>query len=739
MLFVLAASCIGLITCGLAQTARALPPDLQGPGLVELEVQSAAKRVKTTQPWQTGQRTLRAQLVATAQTSLSTPVIVIGEASWAEISIGSRVVTLAEPIPIEHGTGIVPLLRAKGAPRLVAEPGWLQTGLNRFRDGLDTALRGQDSAGASLVAGLTIGDESGQSVALATTMQATGLSHLTAVSGGNTAIVLILVLGLLRLRRVGVPGQVLVGLAALLGYVLLVGPQPSVLRAGAMGAVAMIGLARGGFSAGLPVLFLAAWLLLLLDPALALSLGFGLSILATAGLLALASRWQRRAASWLWLAWVPRWIILAVVVTVAAQIATAPLLLLTGNQVSLIAVPANLVVAPLVVPITILGLFATLLGVFLPALAALVATPAIWMGSWINVVADWGAGMQWAVVSWRWALAAGLCGVLVLVKAGGVQQTLPPQWTLWVRHSWRSPRVGSWSKRCVSAVADTVTSAARSRPRQSLLVAPLVFALALGVAAVAAPPSRHSEPATWRAVACDVGQGSATLLRAEATVVLVDVGPTAAGALQCLRAAEVESLTAIFLTHLHQDHVGGLSAVLAQIPTQAVYVTAAHLDPAGLTELSNAHQRPQLLQRGQQLHTGDLTADILWPPQAPTMANKNNGSLVIQFTWPDATAAITTGDIEEETQADLAADHPVAATRFATVPHHGSADMSARFPGWLDASVAVVSSGIGNEYGHPSAASLAAFEQESDVLLRTDEVGSVAINWSREQTHWWEL
>ena len=124
--------------------------------------------------------------------------------------------------------------------RVIAPPGPVDAVAHAMRTGLRTALAGSAPEPAALVAGLAVGDESGQSAALSDDMRAAGLSHLTAVSGGNVAILLALVLGIVSVVRVGIVGRVLVGLAALAFFVVLVGPQPSVLRAGAMGAIAVV-------------------------------------------------------------------------------------------------------------------------------------------------------------------------------------------------------------------------------------------------------------------------------------------------------------------------------------------------------------------------------------------------------------------------------------------------------------------------------------------------------------------
>ena len=148
-----------------------------------------------------------------------------------------------------------------------------------------------------------------------------------------------------------------VGALGVVGFVLLARTEPSVVRAAAMGSVGLIGMGHHGRRRGTRALGAAVLLLLLFDPWLALSLGFALSALATAGILWLAPGWRDRLLRWL-----PRWVAEAVAVPLAAQIACTPLVAAISGQVSLVAVVANLLAAPAVGPATVLGLAGGVLG-----------------------------------------------------------------------------------------------------------------------------------------------------------------------------------------------------------------------------------------------------------------------------------------------------------------------------------------------------------------------------------------
>ena len=217
-----------------------------------------------------------------------------------------------------------------------------------------------------LVPALVDGDDAGLDPTLADDFRTTGLTHLLAVSGTNLTLVVGFALTLARWLRVRGRWLLLVGAAGIVGFVLLARPEPSVLRAAAMGTVALVGLGAHGRDRGIRGLGVATVVLLLLDPGLATAMGFALSVCATAGILLLAPGWRTALARWL-----PWWLADAVAVPAAAQLACTPLIAAISGQVSLVAVGANLLAAPAVGPATVLGL----LGWLPPGRAATRRTP----------------------------------------------------------------------------------------------------------------------------------------------------------------------------------------------------------------------------------------------------------------------------------------------------------------------------------------------------------------------------
>lgn len=581
------------------------------------------------------------------------------------------------------------LLRGRSPPAIVTPPQGGPAAAAGVRAGLRAALSGQTPDVASLVSGLSLGDESQQSPDFAATMQAAGLSHLTAVSGGNLVIVLLVVLLPLRVARVPVPVQVAGCAAAVGGYVWLVGPQPSVLRAAVMAGTGLAGVLLGGPARGFPILFGGAFLLLLVTPELALSLGFALSVAATAGLQVIAPSLARRLRHV-----APDWLALALAITLAAQLTSAPILLATGRPVSFVAVPANLAAAPLVGPITVTGLAAALVAIVAPdpatVAAGVAALPAAAL-AWVARTAE-----ELAVTPWLDAAAT--WGVIATLGLGAVRMA---------RRSWPD----AWRVPAAAAVA-VLLLAGRS------------------------PPWRGADlPADWRAVVCDVGQGTAVLLRTAQSAVLVDTGPPGADIGACLRRAGVAHLDAVVLSHYHADHVGALAAVLAAAPAAQLVVGPAVHPAETVAEVTTVAAREEVpitvAAAGQQLRWEGLTAAVLWPRPGDqgSADDVNDSSLVLVARFDGGGAVLLPGDVEPDSQTALVAAQPGPAADVVVIPHHGSRHQDPRFVAWSGARAAVASAGADNSYGHPSAETLAAYQATGAEVGRTDADGTVAYVW----------
>ena len=239
-------------------------------------------------------------------------------------------------------------LAVLGEVHVRSPPGPAARITTRVREAFRDACAGLPRDAAALLLGLAVGDESLVSPELDAAMIRAGLAHLTAVSGSNTSLVVAIAMSAVVGLGLGWRVRVGVCLAVLWGYVLLVRPEPSVLRAAVMGVVALIALSTGGRRRGPPALLASGLVLLVVLPQFALSMGFALSFAATAGLLVVGPPIAEQLGRYSLTARVPEPIRAALAVAAAAHLATLPLVILMGNGASLVALPANVLVTPLV-------------------------------------------------------------------------------------------------------------------------------------------------------------------------------------------------------------------------------------------------------------------------------------------------------------------------------------------------------------------------------------------------------
>ncbi len=258
-----------------------------------------------------------------------------------------------------------------------------------FRSSLARAAAGSMGLSeAALLRGLVIGDKTSIGDADVAALRVTGLTHLVAVSGSNVAIVA--GAALWSLRAAGPKVSIPVAATMLVAYVWIVGADPSVLRAAAMGGITIAGLIWGTRPEPLTALGAAVILVLAVRPGLVSALGLHLSVAAVAGMILLTAGIERR------LQVLPRLVRLPLAASLAAQLAVAPLLAAAFGTVSVIAPVTNLAAAAAVAPATITGLCAGGLGWLHPRAGEIAASIARPFVAWILSIARWGAGVSWA-------------------------------------------------------------------------------------------------------------------------------------------------------------------------------------------------------------------------------------------------------------------------------------------------------------------------------------------------------
>ncbi|WP_241534977.1 ComEC/Rec2 family competence protein [Clavibacter michiganensis] len=342
------------------------------------------------------------------------PVVVFAPASsvgGAGPGVGSTIRLSAAVRPADPGDEAAYLLLGRGSVEQVARPDGPLALAEGLRAGLTRAASELPGPGARLLPGLAIGDVSQVPPDFVQTMKDTSLTHLTAVSGANCAVIVSLVLALsaaVGLRR---PARAVAAVAALAAFVVLVTPQPSVLRAAVMATVLIVSTVTGRPSRGLPALALAVVILLTIDPWLARDLGFALSVLATAGLLTLAPPLADRLARRM-----PRRLADALAIPVAAQVACQPALLVLQPGLPVHGVLANVLAEPAAAPATVAGLVACVLLPVWPAAGALALRLAWLPSSWIAAVARVMSELPWGRIPWP----TGPDGVVALTAASAL-------------------------------------------------------------------------------------------------------------------------------------------------------------------------------------------------------------------------------------------------------------------------------------------------------------------------------
>lgn len=490
-----------------------------------------------------------------------------------------------------------------------------------------------------------------------------------AVSGTNLTIVLGVVMVSARAAGLGRRWLWLAGALSILAFVLLARPDPSVVRAAAMGAV---GVAALGFGArgGIRALSWASIGLLFIDPWLARTPGFILSAVATAGILLLTQPIAERLRIWM-----PRWCALAIAVPLAAQLACTPAIAALSGEISLVAVFANLLAGPAVAPATIAGLTGGLVAlVWLPA-GQLFGIGAGACTSWILTIGHRAAAFDAASLQWHapWQV------LLVAV---------PPATWLIIRLS--------------------------SRPV-------LFIGLALGlVVGIWRPPQPGWPPPGWVMVACDVGQGDATVVNAgDDTAIVVDTGPDSALIDRCLDRLGIDRVRLLVFTHAHADHVDGWTGVGSRRPIEQIAVGTS-----GGPAVPGTPRRA--LTAGESFGAGDLTVHVLWPPDDRPPSEPNDASVVL-LVAVRGLRLLLTGDIEPDAQERLLRSGVDLDADVLKMPHHGSGRQSERFFEAVGARIATISAGKENDYGHPAVTALQLLRERQMRWWRTDTDGDIAI------------
>ena len=634
------------------------------------------------------------QIASRGETAhVSSPVVVFAEAARGrhEPEIGSSLQLRGTLRTTQPGDAAVALLFATESARSLAAPPWWLQWANELRARFKTAATSLAGDGGDLLPGLAIGDTSAVSPALDTAMKTSSLSHLTAVSGANCAIVIASIMllgGYLRLRRAW---RIVFSLMSLLGFTVLVTPEPSVLRSAVMATLTLVSIGVGRPGRGIPTLLAVVIGLLVSDPWLARNYGFALSVLATAGLLVLAGPLARVLAQWM-----PTALAAIIAIPLAAQLACQPVLILLNPSLPLYGVPANILAGPAAPMATVVGLVACLTLPVLPGVAAGLLAVAWLPSAWIAAVAQGVSTLPGTRLPWP----GGPPGVLLLVAVTmlGLAVVL------------RGPaaRPARWPAAALAVLLVGLGGYAGSL-------------IGTGIGRVV------SFPPDWQIATCDIGQGDAVVVRDGDQYGLVDVGPDPKLLSTCLATLGITHINLLLLTHYDLDHIGGVDAVIGRVDTALVGVPENAEDERLHERLAAGGATVRQAARGDAGTLGGLRWKILWPIRgATTMQVGNPGSVTIMFDGRGI-RSIFLGDLGQEAQDTLRRVSPPGRVDVVKVAHHGSADQSPELYAELRARVGLISVGVTNTYGHPTDKLLRILASLGTMSVRTDLEGLAVV------------
>lgn len=626
--------------------------------------------------------------------------------------------------------GVVGSVWAEGGDITVAPPGsisWVEQAIrwrDKWRSALSNWMVNNLSAGEGpLALAVTTGNRSLLPPQFESDLYRSGLLHLTAVSGLNITVALLVLPWCFKLVGVSRRWRGVIGLPLAVALLALVGAQASVVRATLMGMALMVAVYFDRPRETLNLLAAAALAILIPYPTEYKQPGFLLSFCTVLALIFFGpspARFgpyqyrmemflQRRISPAGWTYWGMTWVATSVVAaiwtSVVATLAVAPITATFFHSISWGGILGNIVAVPLSVAVTILGAFAAFGLAFLPGLDTLVAIPLGGATSLLSSVIELTAGIP---SGYRRILAPDpviiLGAVSVLVVLG-----LPAEW--------RPNRL--WNRRT----------------------------LALGLLAVLAVWSVLPSSPGFRVLFFDVGQGDSSLLRfPEGRNLLIDSGPASGRSevrgsplVQALLSVGVRRLDGVVFSHPEADHIGGVEDLLAELEVGAVYASGDVKESETFARLRNrlaaSSQMTERMMDGDTIDlSGETSIKVLHPTTEDLLAadgSANERSVVLHIEQ-DGLNLLFMGDVGEEVELQILERHPGLKCDVLKVAHHGSRFSShEQFLAATRPQVAVISCGP-NSFGHPAPEAVRRIQESGATVYTTLHHGTIDLSWDGE-------
>jgi beta-lactamase superfamily II metal-dependent hydrolase len=250
------------------------------------------------------------------------------------------------------------------------------------------------------------------------------------------------------------------------------------------------------------------------------------------------------------------------------------------------------------------------------------------------------------------------------------------------------------------------------------------MAIAVAIPTIAAIAQRY--PTTPQLIAFDVGQGDSLAIRDGEHAILIDGGPSDRRLLPLLADHGIRHLDAVFLTHAHPDHCGGLPVLLDRIPVDQLWLSPRRFAGDCAQLLLPSATPIHLVRDHDTMNFGAIRIEAHAIPHTFRRSAENNASVVLRVQI-ERTRILLTGDIEREAESQLIERHLRA--DILKVGHHGSRSSST--PAFLDSvhpRLAVISCGRHNLFGHPHAEVLRSLRERGIQVLRTDRDRTIEID-----------
>lgn len=601
----------------------------------------------------------------------------------------------------------------------------LRRDLLRFKDrARDTLYSVLTDPQASLLNAILLGDDNGMSDNLKDQFRFVGLSHLIVVSGFHVSILMVVFLAILD-PLLGWRGAVFATIGLLIVYAALVGANTSVIRAVIMGTLYLIGtrlLGRPNSSLG--ALALAAIIMSLLDPLAPWNIGFQLSFMATLGLILFAGpldRWATRqirsAIESSALANLIAYPVRIVLVSLAAQLLTIPLVAYHFQQIPLLSLLSNLLVVWAQPLAMVIGGLAILCGFVSTALGQAIGFVASLFLGWTLWAVRLVAGFDFASIP----VTINVYALLVLYGLiGGIAWYLMQDWA-------RRREIHQGF-----------------RPNLSLK---LGYAIALLALALTVLWSRGQPDGLLHVTFFDVNQGDAIFVQTPTgRQILIDAGffPTIINeALGREMPFFDRSIDLVVATHPDADHVTGLPSIfnryrIGQFITDGSGMGASDYYDAVLTQAAENEIPIHNAVAGEVIEIGDgVRLEVVHPGEQQLDTTRNDNSVSFRLVYGDFSLLLT-GDAEEAGELDMLKRGEELRSIVYKAGHHGSRTSSTEpFLDMVQPQIAVVSAGLDNKFGHPHPEILQRFAERGISVVNTIDHGTLEVITDGE-TMWWE-